>query len=172
MALDQLLDNADIVDHALDFVNEKTDGTSEYEDQATSLLKEALQTLVDGGTVFGSDIDEEWLWLQKSPPGTITLQPKIPVTFAADNGSQSIDFGSEPVASIDSSVEGWFFKADDESDIYRIATHDAGGHYASLDSVFTGTTTSTSTRGQSRSMASSVPTVISRWRSRCARMGA
>lgn len=143
MALDQLENNADIIDHALDLVNEKTDGTSEYEDQALSLLKEGLQTLVDGGTVFGVDIDEEWLWLQKSTPGTITLQPKIPVTFSASKGSQSIDFGTEPVASIDSNVEGWFFKPTNESDIYRVATHDADAHYASIDSVYTGQTVST-----------------------------
>jgi len=143
MALTQLENNADIIDHALDLVNEKTDGTSEYEDQSVSLLKQALQTLADGGTIFGADINEEWLWLQKSTPGIITLQPKIPVTFSSENGSQSVDFGTEPVASIDSSVEGWFFKADNESDIYRIATHDSGGHYASIDSEYTGATVST-----------------------------
>lgn len=143
MALNQLENNADIIDHALDLVNEKTDGTSEYEDQALSLLREGLQTLVEGGTVFGVDIDEEWLWLQKSTPGTITMQPKIPVTFSSLKGSQSIDFGIEPVASIDTNVKGWFFKPTSESDIYRIATHDASAHYASIDSVYTGATVST-----------------------------
>ena len=93
---------------------------------------------MDGGSIFGINVDEEWLWLQKTPPGTITLQPKIGTSATIDNGSQSITFAVAPTASVDTTVKTWFYKSDSESDIYRIATHDALATAASLDSIYTG----------------------------------
>ena len=142
MALNQLLNSADILDHALDAAGENTDGTSEMENQALSFLNEGYQALVDGGSIFGIVFDQEWLWLQKTPPGIITLQPKILTSATVDNGSQSITFESAPSASVDAAVKTWFYKSDVESDIYRIATHDAAATAASLDSIYTGDTIS------------------------------
>ena len=140
MALDQLLNNADIIDQALDIVGEPVDGTSEFESQALSLLNEGYRALVDGGTIFGVNVDEEWLWLQKSPPTTITLQPRIDTIASIDNGSQALTLSETPVASIDSSIQTWFYKSKSLEDVFRIATHDGVSAVASLDSIWTGDT--------------------------------
>ena len=136
MALNQLENSADILDAALDLLGQNTDGTSEVEYQVLRILNEAHREVMN---VIG----EDWLTIRKRPPGTFTLQPKIDVVAYLTNNSQLVTFDAAPTPSIDAHVKYWFFKVRGRDEVYRIATHDAAGTSASLDSRYVGDSANT-----------------------------
>lgn len=116
---------------------EPTDGRSDYNDHVLALLNRAQSALALGGCEFAPDINEDWWWLRKDPPGTLVLQaPMETGTVTVTNNNAAVTFSSAPAVS----AEGWFFRTTDDSDVFRVTSHVAGATGATLDSVFTGTT--------------------------------
>lgn len=111
---------------------EPTDGTSEYTSVAKQYLNRAYQAVWTGGAELDPGINEDWWWLRKDPPGTLTLDPSITTgTASVTHNSASVTLSS----ALTKDVAGWFFKADDNADIFRIST--ATGTAVTLDSVYT-----------------------------------
>jgi hypothetical protein len=95
-----------------------------------------------GGAELDPTIQEDWWWLRKSPPGNLVLQPAIITgTVLVTNNSAAITFSSAPAVDLDN----WFFKVDAHEDVFRISAHTAALAAATLDSVYTGTTTAAAT---------------------------
>ena len=134
--------SADLVNDVLFRVGEPTDGTSDFESAALQYLNRAYQIIWTGGGEFDETLNEEWWWLQKRPPGVLTLQPKIVAgTVQVTNGSASLTFSSAPDPALDASTaSGWFFRVQDHPDVFRVSTHASGAVAATLDSVYTGPT--------------------------------
>lgn len=133
--------SGDLVDAALFQAGEKDDNTSEFYAVAIRYLNRAYQALWAGGAELDSAVNEEWLWLLSTTPGTITLVPVINSTAIVANNSASITFASGPAVS----VAGYFIRFTNNFDVYRIAAHTAGATAATLDSVYTGTNASAET---------------------------
>lgn len=115
---------------------EPTDGRSDYNDHVLELLNRAQNALALGGCEFAPEINEDWWWLRKDPPGTLVLQAPIETgTVTVTNNSNIVTFSDAPAAS----VAGWFFKTTTDSDVFRVTSHVAAAAGATLDSVFTGT---------------------------------
>jgi hypothetical protein len=131
--------SADLVDEILFRAGEPTDGTSEFEAAALRYLNRAYQAVWMGGGAFAPEINEEWWWLQKHPPGALVLDtPVWGGTVSVTKGSTNITFS---VASSVSLV-GRFFFVTGTPDVFRIVTHTAGQTAAVLDVPYTGSTNS------------------------------
>lgn len=129
--------SADLIADILFRAGEPTDGTSDFDAIALKYLNRAYQALVMGGGEVDSDINEDWWWARKHPPGVLNLIPEITLgTLTATNNSTSITFTNAPAAS----VVGYFIRIGDHPDLFRIATHTAAATAATLDAAFTGTT--------------------------------
>ena len=127
---------SDLVTDVLNRVGEPL-VNSTYAVRALQYLNRAYGTLCRGGQEFAPELQEDWLWLRKYPPGTVTLLPEITTgTVAVTAQSAAITFSSAPAAS----VANYHLHITNEFDVYRIATHTAGQTAATLDSLFTGST--------------------------------
>lgn len=132
----------DLVNDVLFRAGEGTDGTSDFQAVALQYLNRAYQALVNGGSEIDPDVQEDWWWARKHPPGVINVLAAIETgTVSVTNNSASITFSSAPAAS----VAGYFFRVKDQPDIYRIATHTAASTSATLDAVYTGPTNAAGT---------------------------
>lgn len=128
--------SSDLINDALFKVGEPVDDTSDFQDAAVRYLNKGYQAIQTGGGEFAQDNNVIWWWLKAE--STLTLQTKITTgTVLVTQNSASITFSSAPA----SSVAGWHFKVDTHSDVFVISTHTAGSTSASLDSVYTDTTT-------------------------------
>ena len=126
---------SDLLDDALFRAGEKIDGTSDFEAAALRYLNRSYSGIWMGGRELVPDVQEEWHWLRKYPPGVLTLQPSIATgTVLVTNNSTGITFSSAPAVDLDN----WFFKVDTHEDVFRISAHTAGAAAATLDSVYTG----------------------------------
>lgn len=131
--------SSDLVDDALFRSGELTDGSSDFEAAALRYLNRAYQGISMGGSELSPDVQEDWWWLRKSPPGVLTLQPIITTgTVAVTNNSTTATFSSAP-----GSVAGWFLKVEGHQDVFRISSIVTTA--AVLDAVYTGTTAGTAT---------------------------
>lgn len=127
---------SEIVDDVLFRCGEPTDGSSDFDQAALDYVNRAYRAIWTGGGEYVKDMNEPWLWLKKDPPGVLVLNPVITAgSVTATQGSATITFSAPPVAS----VAGRFFKANEQSDIFRVLTHTAGAANATIDSVYTGT---------------------------------
>lgn len=132
----------DLLSDMLRRADEPTDSTGEYYTIAQTLLNRAYLGVMSGGAELADGSFELWYWLKPSTRGTITLQPVINTgTVLVTNNSASITFSSAPTPS----VAGRYFKIDGHPDTFKISAHTAGATAATLDSVFTGTTTAAAT---------------------------
>lgn len=109
---------------------------SDFAAVALIYINRAYQAIYLGGGEISQDLNEDFWWAKKQPPGTLTLLPNITGRLACTNGSASITFS----AVIPSSVVGYHIRIDGHPDVFRIATHTGGTAAATLDSVFTGST--------------------------------
>src|SRR5690348_10306379 len=92
--------SSDILQAALFEAGEPTDGTSEYQAAALRLLNRAYQAIWMGGAELDPTCNEEWLWLQSSTPGVLTIYPVVTtLTAVVTNFSTSIVFSSAPTVS-------------------------------------------------------------------------
>lgn len=127
----------DILDDALFRSGEKTDGNSDFEAAALRYLNRVYAGIWMGGRELVPDIQENWNWLRKYPPGVLTLEPSIATgTVAVTNNNTAITFSSGPTPDLDA----WFFKVDTHEDVFRVSAHTAAATAATLSSVYTGIT--------------------------------
>jgi hypothetical protein len=116
---------------------ELLDGSSDRQPAAIQFLNRAYNSVCMGGGEFNDEINEEWWWLHKDPPGVLVLEPPYKVgTVSVTNNSSAILFDA-PVAA---SRVGWFFRAEGHADVFRVLSHTAGSAAMVLDSVYTGLT--------------------------------
>lgn len=126
---------SDLVTDILFRAGEPTDGTSDFDAVALRYLNRAYWGVIEGGGELDPTINEDWYWIRKYPPGTLTLNPVITTgTVSVTNGSATVTFSSPPAA-----TTGWFLALDGESDIYRLT------NATTLDSKFTGATAAAAT---------------------------
>lgn len=129
--------SADILQDALFRAGEPTDGTSDFHARAKAYMNRAYFGLCMGGSELVPTIHEDWWWLRKSPPGTLTLEPKITAgTVYVTNNSTSVKLS----AAQSKSLATWFLKTDAHDDVFRISTHVSGSTGLTLGSVYTGST--------------------------------
>ena len=127
----------DLITDALFRSGEPTDGTSDFQSRVLPYINRGYQIIWNGGSELDPQVNETWWWLLATTPGTITLEPKSDAGNAVvTNNSQTIEFTTGPTGS----RAGWFFRTDDNPDIFRISSHVAGATTATLDSVYTGDT--------------------------------
>ncbi len=126
--------SADLIDAILDDAGELTDGTSDFNSMALRQLNRAYQAICMGGSEIDPQINEDWLWLRKDPPGVLTLKPVIETgTVSVTNNNTAVTFSSAPT----DSVAGYFLQTDGGGDIFRISAHTASSTSATLDAVYT-----------------------------------
>lgn len=114
---------------------ELLDGTGPSEQAVIQFLNRAYNTIAMGGGEFNEEINEQWWWLHKDPPGVLVLLAPITLgSVTVTNNNNAILLTNAPAAS----VATWFFKIDGHPDVFRISAHTAGSTSATLDSVFTG----------------------------------
>jgi hypothetical protein len=131
--------SADLLDDILFRAGEPTDGTSDFNAQALIDLNRAYRAVWMGGGEFVKEMNEPWLWLKKSTPGILTLQPYDEVgTISVTNNSTSATLS----ATRSTDLDGWFLKITGHPDVFRISAHTAGSAALTLDGVYTGATAS------------------------------
>lgn len=127
----------DLITDALFRAGEPTDGTSDFQPQVLPYINRGYQIIWNGGSELDPEVNETWWWLLATSPGTITLEPKSDAgNVVVTNNSQTIQFTTGPTGS----RAGWFFKTNDHADTFIISSHSAGATTATLDSVYTGDT--------------------------------
>lgn len=107
---------------------------SDYAAQILTYLNRAYQSLYLGGGEISNDLNEDFWWAKKQPPGVLNLVPPITGNVTVTNGSVNITFAVAPAVS----VVGYHFRVDNHPDIFRIATHTAATTAATLDVAYTG----------------------------------
>lgn len=128
---------SDLLADVLFRAGELLDGSSDRQPAALQFINRAYNSICMGGGEFNDEVNEEWWWLHKDPPGVLVLEPPYTSgTVSVINGSNIALFS----AGVPQSRTGWFFKVDDHSDVFRISNHAAGSPSATLDSVYTGLT--------------------------------
>jgi len=126
----------DIVDDVLFRAGERTDGSSEFQDQALIYVNRAWQAVWMGGEEIDPTIREDWLWLRKL--GVMVLSAGITDGSAATTkGSATITFSVPPVVS----VTGYYFRVKGWQDVYTVTAHTANSPTATIDGAWTGPTT-------------------------------
>lgn len=129
--------SSEILDDILFRAGEPTDGTSDFNAQALIDLNRAYRAIWMGGGEFVEGMNEPWLWLKKSSPGILTLQPYDETgTVSVTNNSTSATLSATRATDLD----GWFFKVVGHPDVFRVDSHTAGSAALTLDGVYTGTT--------------------------------
>src|SRR5687767_6436270 len=104
---------SDLLADVLYRAGELLDGSSDKQPAALQFLNRAYNSVCMGGGEFNDEINEEWWWLHKDPPGVLVLEP--PYTFgtvAVVNNNPLVTF-SAPVAQ---SRVGWFLKVEGTPD--------------------------------------------------------
>jgi len=124
---------ADLINYIL--IRAREPSNSAFLPQALVYLNEAYMDLCQGGGAFIPQGQIDWLWLRKSPPGVLTLQPIIQAgTATVVHGSTSVTLSVAPTPS----VVGRFFRVLSHPDVFRVAAHTAGATAVTLDSPYTG----------------------------------
>lgn len=131
---------ADLIDDILFRAGEATDGTSDFEAEALRLLNRAYREMYMGGSAFATDVQENWLWLKKDPPGTLVLNQVVSDgTVSVTKNSATATLSVSPAAS----MAGRFFKVSDQPDVFRVISHTGGTATLTLDTVYTQATNAT-----------------------------
>lgn len=128
--------SSEILDHALFRSYEKTDGTSDFQDQALIYLNQSYRSLYMGGTEFDQNSNEIWWWLKAT--GNLILLSSIKtgtVSVAQNNADVTFSGTITPDVS-----DGWYLKITDHADVFQVSTHGGASVSATLDSVYTGST--------------------------------
>lgn len=140
--MSQFRSTADLVDSVLRRCGELTNGTSSFETQALDYLNHIHHAIINGGTEFDVEVDEPWVWARRARPIILELQPSLETgTVSLTQGSEAGTFSSAPAYS----VEGWFLRISNRSEVFRIASHTASNTAFELDSAYTEDTGATLT---------------------------
>jgi len=124
----------DLKKDALERAGELTTGTSDFNTRATKYLNDAYQGLFAGGSEFGVDMDEFWIWAKAPRPVILTLQPAFETgTVTLTKGSTDGTFSSAPTAS----RLGDYLKMEAREEYFRIRAHTAGATAFEIDENYT-----------------------------------
>lgn len=124
---------SDILADVLFRSGEKTDGSSDFYDAALRYINRAYQAIWMGGTEFDTTINDLWWWLRREESWVLDTQITTGTAFVR-NGNFLVELSSSP----SDSIAGWFFKTNDDPNIFRVLQHTAGNDYFQLDAVYTG----------------------------------
>lgn len=125
----------DIKKDVLFRAGEPTNGSSDFEAEVLQYINRAYMTLCVGGLEFNEDIQEAWWWLRKNQPGVLILQAPYTVGSASvTNNSNVVILSSPPTFP----AEGYFFRATNTGDVFRVESHAGSSSDIILDSVYTG----------------------------------
>lgn len=131
---------ADLLDGVLRRCGELTSdlGTSSLQPAALLYLNQLHQTIIAGGNELETDIDESWIWARARRPIIVNLNPPITAgSVTLTLGSTAGTFSTAPqLNSSNVSVEGWYLRADNGPEIYRIVQHTSGNTTFALDGAF------------------------------------
>ncbi len=128
---------ADLLDAVLKRCGEMTDGSSSYEADALEYLNTAYRAVLAGGSEFGIEVGEPWIWATAATPQMLTLKaPYETGTVTLTNASTTGAFSSAPSVSL----AGWYLKVESVSDWYQISAHSALATSFTLDQAFIGST--------------------------------
>lgn len=116
----------------LDICGELIDGTSDFETSTLRYLNNVYQGLLSGGNEFGVDVSEPWVWAQSKRPMLLSIMPNYNGVATLANNSLVGSLSIAPAYSL----EGWYLRATNRSDVYRIVKHDAGTTSISLDQPY------------------------------------
>lgn len=129
--------SSDLVADILFRAGEQTDGTSDFAAVALQYLNRAYQALLMGGSEVDPEINEDWWWARKHPPGVINLSPAYDTgTVSATNDNVTLTLSAAPAYSL----AGYFFRANGHPDIFRVSAHTAASTSVTLDAAYTGPT--------------------------------
>ncbi len=123
----------DVLVRAGESKDDETDTTYELYDSVLEWMNRAYR--------FISNARTDWPWLRKTPPGVLSLLPKVSTgTVTATAGSTTLTFSTIPLNSLGSNVSlaTYFFHARGDIDTFRIVTHTSGTTTATLDLAYTG----------------------------------
>lgn len=131
---------ADLMADILFRGGEATNGTSDFDAEALRLLNRAYREMYMGGSAFAADVQENWLWLKKDPPGVLILDQVVNAgTVSVTKNSATATLSVSPAAS----MAGRFFRVEGQPDVFRVSAHTAGTDTLTLDSIYTQTTNAT-----------------------------
>jgi hypothetical protein len=95
--MSNLRTTTDLKNLVLQHCGELTDGTSSYDQVATNYIDSAHKQLIAGGSLFGFDVDEPWVWAKAKYPIVFNLLPQYSAGFVTlANGSRSGSFTIAP----------------------------------------------------------------------------
>jgi len=124
----------DLKKDALERVGELTNGTSDFEARALKYINDAYQGLFAGGSEFGNDMDEFWIWAKAKRPVVLTIQPAYETgTVTLTKGSTDGTFSDAPA----DTQEGRFLKMEARDEYFRIRSHNAGATAFEIDQGYT-----------------------------------
>lgn len=127
---------SDILADALFRAGEETDGSSDYASQALVYLNSVYFQICRGGSELTPSVNEDWAWLMKPTPGTLTLKPALSGTCDVTQNSTGVTLDAAQAVS----MATYYFKIDSHPDIFRVSAHTAATTSVTLDSVYTGET--------------------------------
>ena len=130
----------DLLANILFRLDEPTDSSSDFYDQALICMNRAYMALCAGGIELEDEVDEEWWWLKDGDmPAVLTLMPAVELTASLTNNSAAVTLGSTPSRNL----LGCVVRVTNELDVYRVLAHSGTSTSLTLDGVFTGTTNAT-----------------------------
>lgn len=120
----------DLLNDALKKSGEKTDGTSDYLNDALGYMDTFHKSIIAGGNEFEVDMGEPWTWAKSKYPGILTLNPPyITGGVTLTLGSSAGIFTVPPITS----QAGNFIHCSDTFEFYRVVSHTAGNPNFTLD---------------------------------------
>lgn len=124
----------DVKQAVLQKAGEQLDGTSPFDDRVLEYVNDAYQASISGGSEWGTDIDEPWIWAQRKEPIILVLEPPYEAgTVTLTAGSEEGTFSVAPTTSL----SGYFLRIESRSEIFRITSHTAGDTAFEIDSEYT-----------------------------------
>lgn len=125
----------DIISNAL-FGAGETVGSSRWDSTAYDYLNRAYKAIANGKSEFLPEFIHDWWWLRDR--GVLTINPVITGTVAVTNADTAITFSSAPSISF----AGRRIRIGNTPDVFKVAAHTGGATDATLDSEYTGDTSS------------------------------
>ena len=114
----------------------ETFGSSRWDTVAYDYLNRAYKAIANGKSEFLPEFVHDWWWLRDR--GILTINPVITGTVAVTNASTDITLSSAPSISL----AGRRIRIGNTPDVFKVATHTAATTAATLDSPYTGDTSS------------------------------
>lgn len=123
----------DLLNKALSFAGEFSDGTSTFAEKALAFLNTNYLNILSGSNEFDIDFGAPWSWARRSTPRVLILLPAYATgTVTVTNGLTTGTFSAAPALS---QVDR-FLKVNDRPSFYRIVAHTAATTGFTLDTAY------------------------------------